>query len=222
MLLGLFRSGKAELINAQEIICNSPIRTNYFVTDWPVRALSQRQCPCAGSKELQEESKLWPEQQQSSFLVCKQSDRNISFQTNPSECCTQSAQRTDSLSARYECGTTLLGLGHPVGHSCLKTLHSQGWSQCVQTSLDKALVRNLTTGNKQVELQCEAVGEVSVVLKVPKESWLNLHCFFDTAGERSVGVLLPLLQTLFLAAVQWKYIWVLCLVLSLIYLLSSH
>lgn len=56
MLLGLFRSGNAELINAQEIICNSAIRTNYFVTDWPMRALSQTQCPSAGSRELQEES----------------------------------------------------------------------------------------------------------------------------------------------------------------------
>lgn len=106
----------------------------------------------------------------------------------------------------WECGTTLLGLEHPVGHSCLKTLHSEGWWQCVQTSLHKFLVRNLTTGNKQAELQCEAAAEVPMVLEVPKGSWLNLHCFFGTARGRTVGVFLPLLQTLFLAAVQCSYI----------------
>lgn len=35
MLLGLFRSANAELINAHEIICNSAILTNDFVADWP-------------------------------------------------------------------------------------------------------------------------------------------------------------------------------------------
>lgn len=74
----------------------------------------------------------------------------------------------------------------------------------MQTSLHKVLVRNLTTGNKQVEWQCEVAAEVPVVLEVPKGPLLNLHCCFGTAGGRSVGIFLPLLQILFLAAEKWK------------------
>lgn len=89
ILLGLFRRANAELINVREIICNSTIPTNDFVADWPRRALSQTQCFCAGSQELQRESKVRTEQQGASFSQAWPSLSAISLTStnrNPCNC----------------------------------------------------------------------------------------------------------------------------------------